>query len=703
MTDPSRRAGATNRATTYPSLHVHLANPNHSIPLEPVTKSQFQATLNEITAEQPSVDQVDPSVLVARLRRLLDNVDALVEQLPLKLTNSLFDALSAPAYLQMLIFLLSDVSARSEQAYKDIRKTYRYPYLVAAILANGNIGIREAFMSSTQLVNHLLSYLDGNVPLIPENSLARDNNVIIINVAQIITSYLETSPEPLLRMFSLRTSFLPSVVKLLHVGAIPRLISLILPERCVDDLAMTDPTDVRFDDTLTTALNVLSRASIFRLLADEFVYSCQSILSLTEVFNSKRNPGKDLAEVLHQPLQLASNVTNIYSTLVSKLVRALRINSDNPACINLNVYANADSAATLAHIVRAAVDLFRETKFVQATPLHSALTLALHVLRTVEIDRERRVPSVAGQPAPLETMALEVQLHPILHDLISLLIDIVRSDAGHVNLRVLILDLLVECTRLPSPDMMMFINSLRFGELAFKMMTVHPRNSSLHTVVCRAVEVALLSTLATVESAKHWLLRTNLLGKIIAQWVGRDGNSKWNDVNQFEDTAFLSAVLHLACCAHHWLAMRETDGGANDAVESVMGVEGMSMVRKFERFWEECLAPIVAEERPLCGPKPRRKSIRPSATIGRSFGVLGATSGSGRLLRRSSGSGGSWAGGINGTGGAHLVRSGSAHRFGFIEPVSSLRSRFDDVFVEGEEEFGDGGSIASLFDVPDGP
>lgn len=682
-----------------PFYFPHLANPQPSTTLLPVSKTQFIEALQAFTKQFPPNQSIsDPPSFVASFRRLLDHLDALAEQLLLKHTNALFQALSTPPALDNLLFLLSDISATSEQAEKDVRKAYRYPHLITAILANGNMVIRDAFIAQDDLVHHLLSFLDGDVPLHPPASelsssnpaplsFAKENNIIVVNVVQILVSYLDTDPEPLLLSIEKRPSFLPALVKMLHIGAVPKLFVSLIPETSVHQLTTIDHAKVSFHTSLTSALNALANASIFHRLGDAFIRAAQTIFSYSDV-------NRDSQEY-HRASQVAHNITDVYDGLVAKFIRAIRINPSLPACQYLNVYANPSTADTLAQILRAATHLFRETGFQHSSILSAALSLTLRLLRILQYDMELRVASVIGPPPPLTTEALEACLRPVLRALMSLLIDLVGSkDSQHSTVRLHIVDVFVEINRVGSPETVAFIHRLRFGEVLLKLVIVYSHNSLLHHVACRAVEDALVSRSATRDTAYHWLVRSALPRKIMTAWYRTSGTERWRSPKDAQEAPFLSALVHMASCIHHWIAMENEKGHE-------IGLLPQAEIEEFQSFWAENMAVILANEIPLGGAKPRRRGAR-GGSMGMSLGLGGS---SGRLMR--------WSGAVKNVGsnssdgfdanlGAHLVRSDSAHRFGFVEPVSSLRSRFDDVFVEGEDDFGECGSVASLFDIGDG-
>lgn len=756
----------------------HLANAAPAAPLAQVSKAQFAVALADFSAAYPPNAPVsDPKQFVAAFRHLLDHLDALSENLSLKQTTMLFRTLSAPPALHYLLFLLSDISVTSTQASKDVRKVYRYPQLVSAILANGNSDIRDAFLSDSRLVHQLLSFLDSDVALhtsatqmLPHQpskmSFARDNSVVVVNVVQIIVSYMDTNPDAMIRVFEYRSTWIPALVNLLHVGAIPKLLESIIPDSTVHQLSTYDHAHGSLSPTLLSPLNILANSSVFHLLADAFIRAAQTVLtyytstpgsSLSSLASTtsdlstgtsmhprekqshavpktSTSPPRHEKEV-HLAQQLACNIADTYDALVSKVVRAIRINGDLPACQYLNVFGNPGTAETVAQILRAATQLFRGTAFEKSALLSSALTLTLRMLRVLQHDRERRIPSVLGQPPQLSTEALQICLKPVLSELMSLLIDLVSAPPpiegppAYPTIRLHILDLFVEVCRVASADMMHFIHSLRFGEVAMKLIGMFPRNSLMHHVVCRAVEDGLISRYATKESAYHWLVRTSLPQKLIELWHSFDGDTRWWLPRESQESPFLSAVVHMSCCVHHWLAMeglseqdasRSEDfwGGVNPCEKRAFPTLLAADVQDgFMRFWADSIQHIMTDETKMpFGPKLKRKAVRGGISLG--FSPGGASGGTGARTRWSGAlpnftscthgtsrtnnpspwDGGAEDGKIGGTVWAHLVRSDSAHRFGYVEKERPLRSRFDDVFMDGggDEDFGHGGSLASL-------
>eukprot|EP00178_Gracilaria_changii_P024926 TRINITY_DN756_c0_g1_i1.p1 TRINITY_DN756_c0_g1~~TRINITY_DN756_c0_g1_i1.p1 ORF type:complete len:812 (+),score=120.31 TRINITY_DN756_c0_g1_i1:7400-9835(+) len=666
-------------ATTHSLQLPSLAVPLPSAALTDVTRAQFLDVLHNFLQQQPEEPllDVDYDALVSQLRRLFDHLDGLVEQLPMRASNTVCDALAKPHMLTALLYLLSDVSAKSSPVIRDVRRAYRYPYIITTILANGTMNIRDAFINSKPLVAHLFSFLDGRVPLldyVPNSTaniasapqLACDNPVIVGNVVQILVSYLGTNPETLLEQIRNRPTFIPALVDKLHIGSVPQLLAELIPDRCVDDLLMMDHRNVSFDDSMTHAISMLASCRIFHLLAKAFVSGTQTIYD-----NCASDASPPTMEEVHRAEQMAFNVTEVYITLVKKTLRAVRIHADIPACHYLRVFGNASTTSTIELILNSGIELFRETELKKPTILENALSLITQLLELVEEDAERRVASVAGQPPPLDLSAFENALKPFLPNLIGVLIDIVNRHDGQSGVRLRILELFVTCMRVCSEDLMRFIDRTRFGEVALRIMMMHPRCSLIQHVVCRGVETGLVSPKATLTSVSHWLKRCNLPQVIMHLWRVHEGDARWAMPRMAQQAPYLSALVHLACCTQHFFAMQDDEMGSTPVVEVDEDTR-----RRFEAFFQGTMTAIVSNESTLCGPKPRRRQVLPSGLMGRAFGVMSRSSSCSSGFGRRSG--------VNNSGGtAHLVRSASAHRFGYVAPVSSLRSRFDEVFVEG--------------------
>lgn len=679
-----------------------LANNNPSPPRSGVTKASFTKALDEFVEAQSKRGSDDPIKLVAELRNLFDYLDALTEQLTLRVTNTLFDALSSPLCMEMLLFLLSDISVESNPVITDVRKSYRYPYLVCNILANGTMDFREKFIASKAHISYLLSFLDGDVMLStsersnlphglqvenqtcsPAPMYCRENPVVVGNVVQILEAYLETHPEAVLQVFLKRPTLSPSLVNLFHIGSLQVLFDCLIPDRCVDDVTSMDPGRVVFDLPMSSALEFLANSSIFHRLAFVFFSATQKIYDNLLGKDSAAESGLFVAE------QLSYNIANVYSKLVNKTIRATRLKPNAEKYNNLRIFSNESTANTLVEMVRSGVELFRLSGDKYVGQLHKALTVVIESLKFAEQDRERRVASVAGQPAALDTKAFESQFGPLLKCLMEVMIDVASTEM-HGQTRLKIMELFVAIGRVCSDNVVQYFNEVKFGKVALKIMRIHPRNSLLHHLILQAVETALVSSSGGGNLARHWLKDTQLMKRTIDIWEQQNGSVCWKDARQAAKKPFLSAVLHIACCLEHWIAMCRDSGGDPNSLVS------KSDLSRFETFFESVVLRIMEDEkRPLGGPKPKRRLGRTAGSgIGRTFGAMGGSSGT--TPRRITG------GSLGGR--AHLVRSRSAHRFGYVRPIS--QSRLGDMFSSSERidafaglRSGGATSFSSIFDV----
>lgn len=451
-----------------------------------------------------------------------------------------------------------------------------------------------------------------------------------------------------------------------------------------------DPGRVSFDKPMLHALDVLAHSAIFHLLADAFIQATQTIYSV--LFDRQA----DYEQQLHAAEQFSYNITDVFGTLVNKTVRAMRLQPNADRYLTLSVFSGDIADYTLKQIVRAGTELFQQTATHYVGQLHLGLGLAVDVLKFVAQDREKRVASVTGQPPPLDINGFEQNVEPFLRQLMELLMDVARSpDHGQTRLRIL--ELFVEVQHVCSEVVVPYFDKMQFGSVAFQMMIIHPRNSLLHNVVCQGVETALLSDAGGGRFAQHWLRRCRLVEKIMNEWRVKEGDVHWNTPTGAIKRPYLSALIQLACCVEHWAAMTRDRG------EDPLDVVNAHIMAEFESFCNNVVHKITEEEsKVLGGPRPRRRLGRGiGGTFGRSFGSFGMTSGA--MLR---------GGGTGASGGhAHLVRSPSAHRFGYVPPSSTSRSRLDDVFAEnggggGSDAFAGLGrkgatSFASIFDVED--
>lgn len=812
-------------------------------PESPVTKHDFHTHMLKFKEKYPDPppEDFDDVTYIRDFRALLDTLDRLSEQLPLRYQTIFFDLLASKPAIDYLLFLLSDVSVQSAHASNDARKIYRYPHLVAAILANGSMVVRDSFIDKPDLVDHLLTFLDGNVPLHSvapahnaesprqpaELSYARNNPTIVTHIIQILVSYLDTSPDVLLRILHNRLGILHSLMGIMYISAIPKLFESFIPDLSLHQVSTTtlassltnssssssSTTKLSFNKSMVYALNALAKVRVFHLLADTFY---KVTINLHHYLNPKviaAKSDRDRARELYRIKQYSHNITDVYESLVSKLIRAIRIHASNSsdtspdspsnspssshqtlpqpnatpeihACDYLNVYSTKDTADTIAKILRCGISLYFKAPKPTATTnsetptspaqqlelretacviLNDGLTMLLRVLRVVQHDYSVRVASVTGPPRPLDTRPLENALHPLLNQLIYILVD--APSERSAALRIAILDALVELLRIAHADTATHIHNARFGAICLKLVAMHRGNSLIHHVVCRAVEDALVSKKsASADTVHHWLVKTDLLQWVMRVWTSLNGAENFRPnpsssnggtekanidrIRQAESLqTLLSTVVHMACCIHHYLAMQK-----ELAASSVIPAE---TVAQFQAFWDDQLAHIVKTEKDTGAAKPKRKtmpgSLSSSSSSSSNSSSLGLTGQSSRAAK--------WSGALKTNYDSYpsedeldaeltadlttmsinssslspkedlivddsedncsneamttgtkikkvyipgnLVRSDSAHRFGYIEPVNSL-SRFDDVFDAGCDDFGHCDSVASLFDGNDG-
>ncbi|CDF35512.1 unnamed protein product [Chondrus crispus] len=521
---------------------------------------------------------------------------------------------------------------------------------------------------------------------------------------------METSPEALLKVFLERPTFIPSLVNLLHIGSVPQLLNCLIPDRCVDDLASMDPRTVSFEAPMTLALTVLAGGAVLHHLANAFVEAAQTIYTAATL---PLDDGTVDSGQVHRAEQIAFNIVHVYGMVILKSIRAVRLKPDCRACGYLNVFGNANSASTIAGCLQAGIDLFMETHGEESSILKYALELTINLLQCLDKDKERRVASVYGQPQMLETRALEAELDPLLQPLVGVLIDTVETGRGHGQIRIRILEFFVECQSVCSERLVDSFNKARIGEIAMTVMLMNPHNSIMQKIVSRAVESALVTKHRTGGYAHHWLVKSRLIEKIMSTWRRDSGDKAWKDTGLAQKKPYLSALLHMGCCVQHWMAIqreveeyvpdRNENGGEKAGADPVRKVLVDEVVLEFEEFFKNSMDGIMRmESGHLGGAPPRRRGSRAGGnSFGRSFGSFGTTSAS--VLRRS----GSGMGGTGkGQNRAHLVRSPSAHRFGYVAPVNTVRSELDDMFIE--DDLTEGGTFgttdvgtcfSSMFDV----
>lgn len=452
-----------------------------------------------------------------------------------------------------------------------------------------------------------------------------------------------------------------------------------------------DPGHVSLDPPMESALKILADGHVFHHLSEAFVTATQTIY---DVLSEGKEHGA--RRELYEAEQMSYNVVRVFAVLVKKTVRATRLDSGNDEYRTLRVFSDEETSQSLVQIVRVGIQLFRGTESRSAGQLHTALGGAIETLKYVQEDRERRAASMVRQPEMLDVRGFESSVVALLRELMEVLMDVVLAERfGETRLKIM--EMFVQVQMLCSEELVRCLDAVRWGEVALKMMVMHARNSLLHQVILQGVEWGLLSERGGGKLALHWLRKSKLAEQVMRIWKEADGGQLWDRPGEIAERPYLSTVLHMACCVEHWIAM-QTEAGED--VEDVIGSETLE---EFHGFWQNVVDRVMTDEKKLlAGPKPKRKQARGAGFgIGRLFGGFGTTV-------KAASRGGGW--GISLGGRAHLVRSKSGHRFGWMEPTSGSKSRLDDVFAEREEgdsspfgRFGQSGrsatSFASVFDV----
>ncbi len=663
-------------------------------PVQPVSASEFSDALHSFKALKLS--QLSDNEVYDQVRHLLDLLDVLTDKIPLPVNERLFTALAEPKILMALVSLMQDVSVpAAPRPTFEALKQFRYPYVVGNILAGPKLA--DACLAYPALLDKILDILDT-----PQGK-PQTHPVVVAHTVNVLVTYLEYSPEPLLDRLEARPTFLSAVVRQLHLGPVVELISSLLPSRCVDAVGNMDPAAATFDPALEMALQTLAKAQCFHLFAtayseaaDRATEAHSASILMSEAMSRGATPdsssesinipvscsstGNSQKNALYSAEQIAYNSAESYKSIVELTVRVVRIDTRSLACIYLNAFDNPSTTKTLGQILDAGINVYSKTQGTVVSFLITSINLATEMLKAAEADSVRRVASVAGQPPPLPVDA-------ITKEIMSRLVPLTLIATGRFldektvtvspRIRMHVLEFMATCQRVCSPEIFSMLDHLRFGEVAFKMLLLHQQHSMVHSTVVRAIESALLSDSASFASRRHWLVNSRLTEKVIRTWRKEHGSERWDNPKDVQRSPFLSAIVHIACCVQHWIACchaNSTPGDRGIARELI----GDSLMDSFNRFFADNLQGILTDEkRPLGGERPSRFG-------GRNGGFRGALGLQGSLgsLRRSGSVaddvGNSWSSSRNGV---HLVRSISAHRFGFTEPAAPrARSHFADIF-----------------------
>lgn len=660
--------------------------------VRPMSAAEFRLCLDDFVAL--NISALGDDELYENVRYILDLLDFLTDKIPLNVATRLFNTLAQTNVLIALITLMQDVSVRARPRYTfEALKQFRYPYVVGSILVRPKLA--DTCLSHPVLIDKILDVLDK-----PAGESADAHPIVLAHVANVVATYLEYSPDPLLERLETRPSFLPGLVRHLHLAPVVELISSLIPSRCVDAVSNMDPAAPNFEPCLKKALGFLAQAKCFHMFADSFENASEKAVDghalSMQVDEAVRRQGAAQSEDGEEPVseenvksalynaeQVALNSIECYQGIVRQIVRIVRIDTRSSACKYLNSFDNPSTATTMGKILDAGIESYEKSEGTVSNFLVSAVDLATSMLKAVEADSAKRVASVAGPPPPLSVSALSREISARLTSLTMIATD------GRVTprLRMHILEMMGMVQSVGSAEVFDALDQLRFGEVAFRMVVLHARNSLLHNAVVRTVESALLSDSACTRSRRHWLVNSRLVEKLMRTWRREHGAELWQRTDA-PRAPLLSAIAQMACAVHHWIACDHASSrpGERGTVRALLGDR---VADAFTAFFVEHIASIVElERRPLAGERPSR-----ARSVARQ--QLGLSS-----LRRTDsnpcgmGTMSKWS---SSRSGVHLVRSPSAHRFGFTEPVSySARSRFANIFADDDPLEADNGNDFGL-------
>ena len=624
------------------------------------------------------VASLDASERYTHIRCLLDLLDYLTDKMPLALSERLFNALAEPPVLMTLVELMQDttVKARKRTTF-EAKNEFRYPYIVASILASPKLA--DACLAHPPLLDKLLAIFEER----PAKSIVVTHTVAVLN------TYLEYNPSPLLERFVSSPRFMSNLARHLHLAPVVELLGALFPSRLVETAYTMDPAAVSFDEALQKALLFLANSQCYHVLAEAFREASFKAVDAYAISEQVGIASEQIADdaameepveeenvrrALYDAEQTAHNAIEAYRTLVERTVRIVRIDTRSDMCAYLNTFSGV-AAQTLGKILDAGVKSYQNSGSTVVEFLIVAVELASDVLKAAESDDAKRVASVVGQPPALQTDAVTREIMDRLADLTLVATERTPDTKRAALKRMYVLELIGTCQRVCGDEVFDILDRLRYGEVALKMITMHASNSMMHKTVTRAVEAALLADKATQSSRHHWLVRSRLPEKLIRAWRKERGGEYFGKPDGGGVRApLLSAIAHIACVIHHWIAVSHanTQPGEKTAARALLG-DGVADA--FTGFFAEQLANVVVAERtPLGGEKPTRPrlprgiGLRPSATAGNLWTASKS--------------------------GVHLVRSPSAHRFGYCEPKAApARNRFADLFdadfdADNDNDFG---------------
>lgn len=204
------------------------------------------------------------------LHQLLDAMFLLKQQLSLRISMRLFQALNTPSNLKTLVSCLVDTSV-VENSPEDRLRTYRYPFIARHVLADGSQAIRMALLKSCSddessgdrngktsegvLVDDLLDYLE------------RDSicELVCTHIIAVLISLLRESRPKVVSLMSGRTSFLPALVNKVRYDCVSGLITAIIAddfEAVVEIVEATKSGNMRSLRSMAPLANSRMRSSM---------------------------------------------------------------------------------------------------------------------------------------------------------------------------------------------------------------------------------------------------------------------------------------------------------------------------------------------------------------------------------------------------------------------------------------------------------
>lgn len=574
---------------------------------------------------------------------------------------------------------------RAKQEY-DARRSYTYPFLVARILAYGSQDLRLSVLSSPTAIPRTTALLcDKHV-----------DPLVAGHVVTVLESFLEFSPLPVLQCFADVPHFVECLVSNLHLSPVASLLVSIIPPP-------SNPQGLSFTNAVTPhlacALRVLSTSRVLSLLAEAFIGSARNVMRGahgdvgSELWYDDTKRVENAAEAIANLMSRLTPVLRIHQNAAIEVVGAFGAGVDLSASERLVTLASSDLSAALHEMSTekslsgeqlrnfrldcAAVDIFenrtacqalesmfhcsfqvlQESNYQCAEPLHAVVDCNVKLLNTLHACRTQRLHCLAQETPPLRSSAFESQVLSLFHPLINVLVETAEVDRGFAACRIKIFDLFVAAQRACKPEpLYAMMEEVRFAEVSLKFLRLRKRNSLLHSIIASSVETALLSDEATETSRALWLRQARLVDRIVATWTAEGGMSVWTDSFASQQVPYLSSIIHMACCVQHLRVMDE---------KCLVDLVCQDTLNAFDAFCDGPLKAILQIETKRLGgahPPRRRKDRALHPTSSSPFESSPSS------LRRTS-SLTSFPSSTVQRSARSLVRSPSAHRFGYVQPV----------------------------------